>query len=153
MPLLRKNDAYATEGIPMGEKTTGGRVVLGAMIVAALILAVLSARLAWETAPIAEAQSASDPFDCADFATQEEAQAALDADESDPNNLDADNDGIACEANNPAGNATPDDVIADTIPEVKVLAATGGFPLAAVFACVAFCLGLGLFRSALRRDP
>lgn len=35
--------------------------------------------------------------DCADFATQADAQAALDADPSDPENLDADDDGIACE--------------------------------------------------------
>jgi Excalibur calcium-binding domain len=36
-------------------------------------------------------------LDCADFATQEEAQAELEQDRSDPNRLDADNDGIPCE--------------------------------------------------------
>ena len=36
-------------------------------------------------------------LDCADFATQREAQAVLDRDPSDPNNLDADNDGVACD--------------------------------------------------------
>ena len=36
-------------------------------------------------------------LDCADFATQQEAQAELERDLSDPNGLDADNDGIACE--------------------------------------------------------
>ena len=36
-------------------------------------------------------------LDCADFATQPEAQATLDADPTDPNGLDADDDGIACE--------------------------------------------------------
>lgn len=35
--------------------------------------------------------------DCADFATQAEAQAALTADPTDPDGLDADDDGIACE--------------------------------------------------------
>lgn len=40
---------------------------------------------------------AQDDLNCEDFATQAEAQAALDADPSDPNNLDADDDGIACE--------------------------------------------------------
>jgi hypothetical protein len=35
--------------------------------------------------------------DCADFATQAEAQAVLMADPSDPERLDADDDGIACE--------------------------------------------------------
>jgi Excalibur calcium-binding domain len=36
-------------------------------------------------------------LDCADFATQREAQVELERDLSDPNGLDADNDGIACE--------------------------------------------------------
>jgi hypothetical protein len=39
----------------------------------------------------------TDDLDCIDFATEAEAQAALDADPSDPNNLDADDDGFACE--------------------------------------------------------
>jgi len=37
-------------------------------------------------------------LDCGDFAFQEDAQAVFDADPSDPNGLDADNDGLACEA-------------------------------------------------------
>jgi hypothetical protein len=37
-------------------------------------------------------------LDCKDFSTQEEAQAVLDADSSDPNGLDGDNDGKACES-------------------------------------------------------
>ena len=45
----------------------------------------------------AQAQDASDPFDCADFATQEEAQAEYNLDPSDPSGLDGDSDGIACE--------------------------------------------------------
>jgi len=40
---------------------------------------------------------AQDDLDCADFSSQEEAQAELERDPSDPNNLDADDDGIACE--------------------------------------------------------
>ncbi|WP_425440477.1 excalibur calcium-binding domain-containing protein [Prauserella shujinwangii] len=36
--------------------------------------------------------------DCRDFASQDEAQAVLDADPSDPHRIDGDNDGIACEA-------------------------------------------------------
>ena len=36
-------------------------------------------------------------LDCSDFATQAEAQAVLVSNPSDPNNLDQDNDGIACE--------------------------------------------------------
>jgi hypothetical protein len=85
------------EGASMGGMTTGRRTMLGAMISAALILAVFSARMAWETIPSAEAQSAGDPFDCADFSTQEEAQAEYDSDPSDPSGLDADDDGEACE--------------------------------------------------------
>src|SRR5215207_10536717 len=38
----------------------------------------------------------ADDLDCADFETQEEAQAALDEDPADPNNLDPNQDGIAC---------------------------------------------------------
>jgi hypothetical protein len=37
-------------------------------------------------------------LDCDDFDTQEEAQAVLDADPSDPHRLDEDDDGLACEA-------------------------------------------------------
>lgn len=49
---------------------------------------------AWETTAPAEAQSAGDPFDCADFDTQEDAQAEYDSDPSDPSGLDADSDGV-----------------------------------------------------------
>lgn len=41
--------------------------------------------------------TSGDDRDCADFASQAEAQAALEADLSDPDHLDADVDGIACE--------------------------------------------------------
>ena len=47
--------------------------------------------------PPSEPPTAAADLDCADFATQQEAQAELARDPSDPNNLDADNDGIACE--------------------------------------------------------
>jgi hypothetical protein len=43
-------------------------------------------------------------LDCADFATQEEAQAVYNQDTSDPNGLDADFDGVACEELSPGGN-------------------------------------------------
>ena len=65
----------------------------------------------WDYAYIAEPPSVTSPdggssagtgstgdLDCKDFATQEEAQAVLNEDSSDPNGLDADNDGVACEA-------------------------------------------------------
>jgi hypothetical protein len=38
----------------------------------------------------------ADDFDCADFETQDEAQAVLNEDPADPNNLDPNQDGIAC---------------------------------------------------------
>ena len=47
--------------------------------------------------PLAAPAHAQDR-DCGDFVFQEDAQAVLNADPSDPNNLDADHDGIACEA-------------------------------------------------------
>jgi hypothetical protein len=52
--------------------------------------------------------SAAD-LDCKDFATQAEAQAAFNADPSDPNRLDQDNDGIACETRPGGGTTTEDD--------------------------------------------
>ncbi len=95
----------------MGEMMTGRRAMLGAMIVVALILAVFSARLAWETIPSAEAQS-GDQFDCADFDTQEEAQAVYDGDTSDPSGLDGPQGetsdgtpGVACESLPSGGSA------------------------------------------------
>lgn len=47
-------------------------------------------------------------FDCNNFSTQTQAQATLAADPSDPNNLDADGDGVACEGLLTAPISTPD---------------------------------------------
>ena len=58
-----------------------------ARIVLAVVLALLT------DVPV----SAQDQYNCADFATQPQAQRVLDRDPSDPNRLDNDNDGIACE--------------------------------------------------------
>ena len=65
------NDGQACETLPSGGATSGG-------------------------SPIGGGGGGGD-LDCVDFATQEEAQAVLERDPSDPNRLDADNDGIACE--------------------------------------------------------
>ena len=46
-----------------------------------------------------EIQRAGDAYNCPKFASQTQAQAVLRADPSDPNRLDADKDGIACETN------------------------------------------------------
>ena len=45
-------------------------------------------------------------LDCGDFASQAEAQAVLVADPSDPNGLDADNDGVACESTTSVASGT-----------------------------------------------
>jgi hypothetical protein len=45
-----------------------------------------------------DADGISGDLDCADFDSQEEAQNELEDDPSDPNNLDEDNDGTACES-------------------------------------------------------
>jgi hypothetical protein len=47
--------------------------------------------------PFASAAPLVGDLDCKDFKYQEDAQAVLDQDPSDPNHLDDDNDGIACE--------------------------------------------------------
>ncbi|MCH8849596.1 MAG: excalibur calcium-binding domain-containing protein, partial [Chloroflexi bacterium] len=54
--------------------------------------------------------SAQDIYNCDDFTYQEEAQDVLDADPSDPNGLDGDNDGVACQdlPHRPAGDGDGD---------------------------------------------
>ncbi len=57
----------------------------------------------------AAAAAQDDDLDCVDFTTQEEAQAELDADDTDPNNLDPNGDGIACALLPAADDAGGDD--------------------------------------------
>ena len=47
--------------------------------------------------PLAGVAAAQDLLNCSDFATQAQAQAAYDRDQRDPNELDRDKDGRACE--------------------------------------------------------
>src|SRR5215204_5566476 len=56
----------------------------------------------------ADKAAAQTDLNCSSFATQEEAQAVLNSDPSDPNNLDGDNDGSACEELPSGGNVTTD---------------------------------------------
>jgi hypothetical protein len=105
----------------------------------------------------------SDDLDCADFATQEEAQAEYDSDPSDPNGLDADNDGEACEDFGYGASEEqyddgqydderpeePDDVIDSTIPK-KPLAPTGGPSLVLPMSVLLIVFGL-LGASVVRR--
>lgn len=60
-------------------------------------------------------------LDCADFGTQEEAQATFDQDTSDPHRLDADDDGIACETLLSVGGGDDDEI---AVPEGGI--ETGG---------------------------
>lgn len=46
-------------------------------------------------------------LDCSDFGSQEEAQAEFDSDPTDPNGLDADGDGIACESLDGSSEGSP----------------------------------------------
>jgi LPXTG-motif cell wall-anchored protein len=65
-------------------------------------------------------------LDCEDFATQEEAQAEFNQDPSDPNGLDADNDGLACEDSLPSGDTgggmDDDEMTEETAPEEAMAA-------------------------------
>jgi hypothetical protein len=61
----------------------------------ALTVAVLAAA---GTLPLAGAAYAQPDRDCADFASQAEAQEALDGSVGDPERLDANDDGVACES-------------------------------------------------------
>jgi hypothetical protein len=63
-----------------------GALIFAPLVVLPLLLVFVS---------VARAQENN--LNCADFSSQAEAQAELDSDPSDPNNLDADNDGQACE--------------------------------------------------------
>lgn len=90
----------------VGAKRTKGtllrKILLAAAAIAAGLLIGGAATAAAQGEPPAD-------LDCADFAPGE-AQAALDADPSDPHNLDADGDGLACEADSddlPAAPAPP----------------------------------------------
>lgn len=115
--------------------------------------------------------------DCSDFDSRDEAQAALDADPDDPNNLDADDDGVACEelregpSDEPTDRSTAeasvparadtargnrersDKVIRSTVPN-KPLPPTGGLPVYVMVTgsiLAGTCLlGLGL---VVRRGP
>lgn len=61
------------------------------------VLFAVSVTLTLGFAAVAGAQQDEDQFDCESFGSQESAQAELDADPSDPNNLDPDGNGQACD--------------------------------------------------------
>ncbi|NUP38997.1 MAG: excalibur calcium-binding domain-containing protein [Streptomyces sp.] len=67
------------------------------MHIATRVLSAAALALLVTTGPTAVVAHAQTDEDCRDFAFQEEAQAVLNANRSDPFRLDADHDGIACE--------------------------------------------------------
>lgn len=113
-------------------------LTFAAMLIALLVLA----------APA----SAQDTLNCDDFDTQEEAQAVLDGDPSDPNRLDGnDGDGVACEslpsspsASGESGDSEAESTSADfTTPERADLGgggAAGGIDPVMAFAAAAGAL-------------
>jgi hypothetical protein len=77
----------------MGDRT------LKIMVVVLVLAAGFVARVTYEQVinPSTPALAQEDQYDCASFGSQESAQAELDRDPRDPNNLDPDSDGQACE--------------------------------------------------------
>ena len=73
------------------------------------------------TLPLSGTAFANADRDCRDFSSQKEAQAAYDSRPGDPERLDADNDGIACESyfGEPAGNEDKSDDESDDKAEDK----------------------------------
>jgi hypothetical protein len=85
---------------------------------------VLTAGMSCPLAGVALAQD----LDCSDFATQAEAQAVYNQDPSDPNGLDRDNDGVACESlpGGAPGSAENGDEDTGALPSGGVEAGGGG---------------------------
>jgi len=98
---------------------------------------------------------AQDQYDCAEFDSQQEAQRVLARDPSDPNNLDADNDGKACE-DYPYGDSAdggqysegPPPVVPNTTSQMPD---TGGPPYLAVGAMLLLGAALVAGHGVLRR--
>ncbi len=69
------------------------------LIVALVLVAGLVSRVTYEQLvhPSKPAAAQADQYDCASFGSQESAQAELERDPSDPNNLDSDGNGVACD--------------------------------------------------------
>ena len=85
-----------------------------------LLLVATVAMALFVASPMALAQT--DDLDCADFTSQADAQAELRADPTDPNGLDAEDDGVACETF-----AYPEDTPRDEVPVEPAQSPTGDF--------------------------
>ena len=77
----------------MGSKAST-LVMVGLVLVAGFVLRATYEQLVYPSKP---AVAQADQYDCASFGSQESAQATLDSDPSDPNNLDSDGNGRACD--------------------------------------------------------
>ena len=100
-------------------------MALRLFIVAFVLASGLTLRLSWEELadPSTSAFAQTDQYDCASFGSQESAQAELERNPDDPSNLDADNDGQACEdypytvgggnTASPTSTATPTSAVED----------------------------------------
>ena len=74
--------------------TTSKLVMVGLVLVAGFVLRGTYEQIIYPSKP---AVAQADQYDCASFGSQESAQVVLDGDPSDPNNLDTDGNGIACD--------------------------------------------------------
>ena len=74
--------------------TTSKLVMVGLVLVAGFVLRGTYEHIIY---PSKSAIAQADQYDCASFGSQESAQVQLDSDPSDPNNLDSDGNGIACD--------------------------------------------------------
>jgi hypothetical protein len=90
--------------------TTSKLVMVGLVLVAGFVLRGTYEQIIYPSKP---AVAQADQYDCASFGSQESAQVELDSDPSDPNNLDPDGNGRACD-NYPYG--TSGSVAASTPP-------------------------------------
>jgi hypothetical protein len=66
-------------------------------------------------------------LDCADFATQADAQAEFERDKSDPHGLDPDGDGVACESGGPVPVPSPNQFLVYLAVAVALLGLLGAF--------------------------
>jgi hypothetical protein len=118
--------------------------------------------------PLSGSAFAADEYNCSDFDTQQEAQEIYEQDTSDPNGLDRDDDGVACESlpsGSAGGSGDSDDEDSGQVSYVPSggadtgggsTAAGGGDPaLLAGGGAVLAALGLGgwsVMRSGVRQE-
>ena len=82
--------------------TTSKLIMVGLVLVTGFVLRSTYEQMIYPSKP---AVAQADQYDCASFGSQASAQVELDSDPSDPNNLDSDGNGIACD-NYPYGTSS-----------------------------------------------